>query len=818
MNTPADLLRTIAVSTILLLAPALAAGQGTLADYARADNLNTRLSALITGEPSAATWLGTSSRFWYSVSVAGGHEFRLVDATSAAQRPLFDHARLATALSAAAGESYTAVTLPLTGNAARLEVSDDGNGIRFVLEDDWWDCNLSSYACTRGEEAEPLRGGGAAAAAPEEEEQGDIRTSPDGKWEALIQNYNVAIRPAGSGSAAGGGARGGDDGELIMLSRDGSEGDYYMLGSLRWSPDSRRLMAYHRRPGYDRQVHFVRSSPDDQVQPRLETTRSLNEQNPVYRKPGDVVDRDQPVLFDIASRRQIVIDNMLFPNAYELLAPHWRDDSRAFTFEYNERGHMNYRVIEVDATTGAARAIVDEDPQTFFYYRESSNQGKKFRFDVADGREIVWMSERDGWNHLYLYDGVTGRVKNQITKGEWVVRDVDSVDVANRHVYFEARGMNRDQDPYLVHHYRINFDGTGLVAYTDADGNHTVSWSPDRRFYVDTWSRVDQPHVMQLRRTNDRSVVMEVARTDISRLAASGWQQPEPFVAKGRDGTTDIWGVIIRPTNFDPDVTYPVIEYIYAGPQNSFVPKNFGIQGGMQTLAELGFIVVQIDGMGTNNRSKAFHDVAWKNLGDAGFPDRILWHQAVSRKYSYYDISRVGIYGTSAGGQNSTGALLFHPEFYDVAVSAVGCHDNRMDKISWNETWMSWPIGPHYGEASNVDNAHKLQGNLLLIVGELDTNVDPASTYQVVDALLDASKDVDLLVVPGAGHGSGGAVGTRKRNDYFVRYLHGVEPPRWNALPSVASDVPAETPDPSDDPHTWIEQPPSETVPVTNAW
>jgi len=257
---------------------------------------------------------------------------------------------------------------------------------------------------------------------------------------------------------------------------------------------------------------------------------------------------------------------------------------------------------------------------------------------------------------------------------------------------------------------------------------------------------------------------------------------PEVFVAKARDGKTDIWGVIIRPTNFDPSRHYPVVENIYAGPQDSFVPKTFSSQLGMQSIAELGFIVVQIDGMGTSNRSKAFHDVAFKNLGDAGFPDRILWHKAAAAKYPYYDISRVGIYGTSAGGQSSTGGVLFHPEFYKVAVSAAGSHDNRMDKLWWNEQWMGWPIGPEYAASSNVDNAWRLQGKLLLIVGEMDTNVDPSTTFQVVDALIKAHKFFDLLVIPGADHTSGGEYGDLKRWDFFVHNLLGVEPPNRNLL------------------------------------
>jgi dipeptidyl aminopeptidase/acylaminoacyl peptidase len=273
---------------------------------------------------------------------------------------------------------------------------------------------------------------------------------------------------------------------------------------------------------------------------------------------------------------------------------------------------------------------------------------------------------------------------------------------------------------------------------------------------------------------------MELEKADIQDLLAADWKTPEPFVAKGRDGTTDIWGVIYRPINFDSSKNYPVIEYIYAGPHGSHVPKNFRADRAQQALTELGFIVVQMDGMGTANRSKAFHDVAWQNIADAGFPDRILWIKAAAEKYPYMDISRVGIYGTSAGGQNSTAAVLFHPEFYKVAVSSCGCHDNRMDKAVWNEQWMGYPVDSHYAEQSNVTNAPKLVGKLLLIVGEVDTNVPPESTLKVVDALIQAKKDFDLLVLPGVGHSSGGEYGERRRRDFFVEHLLSVAPPDWN--------------------------------------
>ncbi|MFL6279160.1 MAG: S9 family peptidase, partial [Vicinamibacterales bacterium] len=288
--------------------------------------------------------------------------------------------------------------------------------------------------------------------------------------------------------------------------------------------------------------------------------------------------------------------------------------------------------------------------------------------------------------------------------------------------------------------------------------------------------------VAELRRTVDKSLVLELERADISALVKAGWAPPEVFTAKGRDGLTDIWGVIYRPQHFDVATKYPVIENIYAGPHSSFVPKSFTAFNQMQAQADLGFIVVQIDGMGTSNRSKAFHDVAWKNIKDAGFPDRILWHKAVAAKYPYYDITRVGIYGTSAGGQSSLGALLFHPEFYKVSVSFAGCHDNRMDKIWWNEQWMGWPIGPEYAASSNVENAYRLEGKVLLVVGEMDHNVDPSSTMQVVNQLIKHNKDFELLVMPGMDHGSGGAYGDHKRYDFFVRHLLDIKPPSWTAV------------------------------------
>jgi hypothetical protein len=626
------------------------------------------------------------------------------------------------------------------------------------------------------------RGRGAAATAPgQTPAETQVCTSFDGKWEALIENFNVFLRPAGTTQVTTQVTTQATTQAATPLSFDGSEGNRYTLRSVAWSPDSKKLVAYHTRPGFDHQVHYIESSPADQIQPKHSSI--------LYRKPGDALDIAYPALFDIATKKEIEIDNALFPNAYDLTAPVWWKDSRAFTFEYNQRGHQAYRVIEVDAQTGKARALIDEESKTFIYYNmlgPGLSAGRRYRHDLNDGKEIIWASERDGWEHLYLYDGVTGKVKNQITRGDWLVRNVDRIDDEKRQIWFEAGGLIPGQDPYFTQYCRINFDGTGLTKLTDADGTHTVTFSKDNKYYVDSWQRVDLPPVAQLRRTDDQKVVMDLDKGDDSALLAAGFKYPEVFVAKGRDGKTDIWGTITRPMNFDPGKSYPVIENIYAGPQGSFVRKTYSALDPDQAMAELGFIIVHIDGMGTSNRSKAFHDVAYKNLGDAGFPDRILWHKAVAAKYPSYDIARVGIFGTSAGGQNSLGGMLFHPEFYKVVVTNSGCHDNRMDKIWWNEQWMGWPVGPQYAESSNVDNAYRLQGKALIIVGEMDSNVDPASSLQVINALVKAHKHFDMLYIPGQNHGVGILGSEHYRDDYFVHNLLGVEPPDWNHLPPAA--------------------------------
>jgi dipeptidyl aminopeptidase/acylaminoacyl peptidase len=759
-------LSTTSIALLIALMAAPAAAQVTGADYQRAQTLRQQYEAAAINVPDTPTWVGTTHRFYYRRTLANGHEFVMVDADTQQKSPAFDHARLAQSLSRTSGRDYTATRLPFN----TFTFNDALSAMDMTIDGARWTCSLSDYACRTPEVTPPgeIRRGITGPV------RGDIsavtprpRLSPDGKWMAFIDNYNVAIRPFGGE-------------KRIALSTDGSEGNYYDGASIAWSPDSSKLVAYRVRPGYRRLVHYVASSPEDQLQPEHWAAQ--------YAKPGDQLDLEQPVLFDVRSQKQVAIDSTPFPNPYDLSDMVWRRDSRGFTFEYNQRGHQVYRVIEVDAHSGVARAVISEEPKTFFYYNRSQanlQQGKRYRYDLADGKEVVWMSERDGWNHIYLIDGATGTVKTQITRGAWPVRHVLKIDEEKRQMWFSAGGMDAGKDPYFQHYFRINLDGSGMTRLTTAEANHTVEFSSDMSLFVDHYSRPDLVSVAELHRA-DGSLVATIEKGDITALVKSGWKAPEVFVAKGRDNVTDIWGLVWKPKHFDPSKKYPVVEYIYAGPHGTHTPKSWAASSGMQAQAELGFIVVQMDGMGTSNRSKAFHDVAWQNIKDAGFPDRILWHKAFAAKNPWYDISRVGIYGGSAGGQNAMAALLFHPEFYKVAVSYAGCHDNRMDKIWWNEQWMGWPIGPQYSASSNVDHAHLLQGKLMLMVGELDTNVDPASTMQVVNALVKANKNFDLLVYPGEDHnaGRGGQYadyGERKRFDFFVRHLMGQNPPEWSA-------------------------------------
>ena len=533
-----------------------------------------------------------------------------------------------------------------------------------------------------------------------------------------------------------------------------------LAGPHGWASGFGHVVAWEVEPAQEHPVHLVESSPQDRLEPKLVTLD--------YLKPGDRIERRWPRLFT-RDGTEIPLDRALFSEPWSNDRLRWAADGSSFTFLYNQRGHQVLRLVAVDAATGETRSVVEETSPTFVDYSH-----KTWMHWLSDS-ELIWMSERDGWNHLYLVDATTGNIMRQITSGRWMVRGVVEVNEEDRTLLVRALGLTPGEDPYHAHFLRVPIDGGEAVRLTHGDGTHELAWSPDRRWYVDTWSRVELPPVRELRRAADGGLVCELGRADASALVAEGWTWPERFVAKGRDGVIDIYGVIWRPRGTAEVATpRPIVESIYAGPQDFHVPKAFSPHHHQRALADAGFVVVTIDGMGTNWRGKAFHDFCWKNLRDAGLPDRIAWLEAAAGDRPWLDLSRVGIIGGSAGGQNALRAVLDFPDFYTVAVADCGCHDNRMDKIWWNELWMGWPLDEAYERNSNVVDAHRLRGKLMLIVGELDRNVDPASTLQVSAALVRTGKDHELVVIPGVGHGAAESpYGSMKRLAFLQRHLLG---------------------------------------------
>ena len=771
----------VLVSTLNLFAG------GSAEDYARAQSLPQRTEGKVFRDVVTPHWLPDNGHFWYRVTTGPDtHEYVLVDIVTGAIK----RAATAEKLGVTEGERISTSTqrsvVPRRSNHTGGETAIRLNNTTAESVDVFWvdesgerkpygrvrpgqTTEFHTYAghvwLVTDASGSPLGffeatpdvlevaiDGKPTQTEPSRQRQGRRRSndSPDGKFSIRFENQNAVLVAA--------------SGETTALTTNGTAENPYRTSI--WSPDSQHCVIFsvHEVPRHA--VTIVESSPPDQLQPKLITYD--------YFKPGDVLPRVRPVLVNIAGKTATMISEDLFTNAFTPdgeLAIRWSPHGDEFYFDYNQRGHQLYRILAVNATNGAVRKVVEERSKTFIDY-----ETKTWREWLPDSGELLWMSERDGWAHLWLYDVATGAVKNQVTRGDWVLREVLKVDAAKRQAWFLAGGVRAGEDPYHHQLCRVNFDGSGFVQLTQGDGDHTVEFSPDGKEFVDRWSRADLPTVTELHLTDDGKLICELERSDASRLLKSGWTLPERFLAKGRDGQTDIYGIIIKPSNFDPKKKYPVVEEVYTGPQDSFTPERYGRLLRQHAIAELGFIVVQADGMGTDNRGKAFHDVCWKNLKDAGFPDRIAWIKAAAKTRPWMDLSRVGIYGGSAGGQDAMRALLDYHDFYKVAVADCGCHDNRMDKLWWNEQWMGWPVDDSYARSSNVVDAPKLQGKLLLMVAELDQNVDPASPMQVVNALEKAGKDFDFLVITGTGHGSAETpYGSKRRMDFLVQNLFGNE-------------------------------------------
>jgi dipeptidyl aminopeptidase/acylaminoacyl peptidase len=741
----------------------------TADDYARAERLlagHTR--ELVVGDAVRPNWL-SGDRMWYRNTVAGGAEFVLVNPATGTRERAFDHARLAAAISAISDTTFEALGLPFS----TFEYSGDETSITFEFVLGRYNCDIDRYACT----VLPDEKGGEQSDGPPSRfgRRVDI-PSPDGSLSAFIRDYNLWVRVEESG-------------EERQLTTDGIEDFGYATNNagwtksdapvVKWSPDSRKIATFQHDGRGVGSMHMVST---ESGHPRLESWK--------YPLPGDsLIFRIERVVIDVETgdvvrlkmpadpHRSTITDHVAYRG--EWADVEWSDDSSRLFFVSTSRNHQEEVLREGHPETGEVRDILKEVVDTFYESGASS-----INWTVLEGsNEVLWYSQRDNWGHLYLYDLETGELESQITSGDWNVLDVVDIDEDARRILFV--GNEREPgDPYYRYLYSVNMDGSGLQLLTPEMANHTTTLAPSKAYFVDSYSTPVEPPVAVLRDLSGRLVV-ELEEADISALVAYGWRPPIPVTVKARDGETDIHGLMYKPSHFDPSGSYPVINYVYPGPQTGSVgSRSFSpARGDKQALAELGFIVVEVDAMGTPLRSKSFHAAYYGNMGDNGIPDQIAAIEQLAAENPQMDLDHVGIYGHSGGGFASTAAILRYPDFYKVAVSQAGNHDNATYEDDWGEKWQGllerYPNGTtSYDNQANHLVAENLKGKLLLAHGSMDSNVPPNNTMLVVDALIEANKDFDLIIFPNRRHGFGNEpYMMRRRWDYFVENLLGATPP-----------------------------------------
>lgn len=745
-------------------------------------------------------WLPGEDRFWYQRTLGDGKkEFVLVDAATGKRTAAFDHERLAAALTQALGKPVEAGALPF----ASFRYTDRAAAIEFLIAEKLWKCQFAESRCT---DQGALPGG-----------KGTV-VSPDGRWVAFLKDHNLWVRAS-------------DGSKEFALTSDGEENYAYAASpgsntytvtaqrkgllptpQIVWSPDSRKILTHRLDERKVRELHLLQSTPEDgSLRPRVFSMRYAfaNDEHKALV---------EHLVLDVASKRRTNIQMPRVPSGYRtLIEEHyawWSKDGKHVYFVAHGPYSRSVALEVADAATGATRRLIEESSDAFI---EVADIGQPPMIEVLSNGDILWFSERDGWGHLYLYDGRTGKLKNQVTKGEWRVRGIARVDERKRRVFFTANGRERDTDPYYRRLYSIGLDGTDLNLLTSENAEHQVAilgdalfllaepdrltaegeilgLSPSGKYFIDTYSRPDLPPVTVLR-TAGGELVETLETADISALSKGGFTAPERFMAVAADGKTPIYGNILRPSTFDPRKRYPVIDAIYPGPQIARSWRTFPLTVfdplGAQSVAELGFIVVTVDGRGTPLRSREFLNHVSGNLGIAGhLDDHIAALRQLAQRYPYMDLDRVGIFGQSGGGFAAARAILQYPDFYKVAVSASGNHDQRGYIPGWGETYNGPDDGKNYLDSSNAPLAGNLRGKLLLMHGEMDDNVHPALTLQLVDALIKANKDFDLLIMPNVEHGlMSTPYALRRQWDYFVRNLLGAEPPAGYSITAKSSAV-----------------------------
>ena len=772
-------LPSLAIGFLVLAGLTPKGAQAQEVDYNRAERfLNWHTSQMLSGDQVRPNWLDDGRRFWYQNRLGEGHEFVVVNPTARSRQPLFDHHRLASAMSIADDTAYVGTKLPFDDFEFEVELQS----ISFDARKKRFECDIVAYACTVSDTL------------PDDT---PYVLSPDERWEAFVLEHNLYLRPKGGGDS-------------IQVTTDGEEFFGYGLSAPRanqqrndsprrpdvhWSPDSRRLAVERTDERGVEHHHYISMTPQ----------RPEHYSQP-YALPGDsvipvpgvhVVTLDMTTVEEDGDGGAMSLPTVASISALEFpetplqlqvggSVPDsaWSGDSSTLYVVSTNRAYKDMWLNAFDANGGTTRTLAHESGKTYVEMGHGNRLAPASWYAFDDG-DVLWWSQRDGWAHLYIL-GPDGEPRTQLTRGPWMVERVLHVDEATGTIYFIARGREAGRFLYDAYLYRVNRDGSGLALVTQEEGHHEIAWSPDGSVFVDRYSSIDEPATTVLRSGRDGSVVMPLEEMDISRLEEEiGFEPAEVFNVKARDGVTDLYGLIYFPPNLDPEASYPIITHIYPGPQVGSVGRawNFRSGGDDFALAQLGFVVIQLDHMGTPWRSKAFHDNYYGDFNDNGLPDHVAAIRQLAARYPFIDLDRVGIYGHSGGGFATTDAMFRFPEFFHVGVAGAGNHDNRSYNIYWAEKYQGEMVkdsvggGDNFAEEANASHAENLEGKLLLMHGDMDDNVHPAMTIQVVDALIKANKDFDLIIAPNRAHGLNEPYFVRRRWDFFVRHLQGIEPP-----------------------------------------
>lgn len=773
------MIKFLCVCTICLVTLSATAQQRQLTenDYKHAENfLSYGTQPYIDRGSLQPNWL-PGDKFWYRVLTAQGSEFMLADPAKGTRIPAFDQQKLAAALSAASGKSYTAWMLPFQS----FSYAADNKSISFRADGQSWNCDLKTYAVTKaaaGEKNAEAQQGGFGQRGGFGRGGNEVM-SPDGSKAAFIKDYNLWVRDTKTN-------------QQTQLTTDGTKDFGYATDNagwkssdrpvLLWSPDSKKIATFR---DDERNVGEMYLATTNVGHPTLKAWK--------YPLPGDkdiamlhrcVIDVENPkVIFfkmDPDPHRATLGDDISSGGSFDDVD--WNPNGSELAFVSTSRDHKQEKFRIANALTGEIREVFEEVVPTQY---ESGQGAINWRY-FPNTSEIIWYSERDDWGHLYLYDSKTGKVKNQITKGNWVVTRMTKVDEKNRVIYFFANGLQAE-NPYFSSYCKVDFDGKNFKILTPDAGTHQVSVSPSGNYFIDNFSKPDVPNTMVLRDMNGKQI-MALEKADVSRLKENGWKPLIPVTVKAHDGKTDIYGFLFVPTHLDPNKKYPVIDYIYPGPQGGSVGGNWGFsasRGDNQSLAELGFVVLVLEGTSNPGRSKSFHDMYYPNMSENTLPDQIAGIRQLAAKYPYMDTSRVGIWGHSGGGFATAAALFRYPDFFKVGISESGNHDNRNYEDDWGERYIGLLTKnadgtDNYTAQANQTYAKNLKGKLMLAHGMMDNNVPPYNTLLVVEALEKANKDYDLVIFPNSAHGYGqySSYMMRRRWDYFVKNLLGAEPPK----------------------------------------